>query len=194
MSDGDRLVEQRLRTGKPHRQVGTILLHLLEELIPPITKRCQIPLLHHPAQVRNAALNRLDSTIASRIKHQLRGARQLRGLPRSQAKIHFEGYPSLRVLRTRITAQILLSCGEKCRCSFKCGAVIERSPPHAACGTTQRLHTATLLYADSRGHSFSDERRIKRLPRQRGCGKRQRSLRSAPRSGQPNVVDRHGAK
>jgi hypothetical protein len=51
-----------------------------------------------------------------------------------------------------------------------------------------------LLYADSRGRSFSDERRIKRLPRQRGCGKRQRSLRSAPRSGQPNVVDRHGAK
>ena len=61
-------------------------------------------------------------------------------------------------------------------------------------GATERLHTATALYADSCGDGFGDERCIKRLARERGCGKRQGSLRGAPGSGEANVVDGHGTK
>ncbi len=42
MGDGDRLGEQRLRAGKPHREVWTVLLHLREEVLPAITHTCEI--------------------------------------------------------------------------------------------------------------------------------------------------------
>ena len=62
------------------------------------------------------------------------------------------------------------------------------------CRASERLHTAAALYADSCGDGLGDERCIKRLARERGCGKRQGSLRGAPGSGKANVVDGHGAK
>ena len=151
MSDGDRLGEQRLRTGKPHREVWTVLLHLREEVLPAMAHTRKIPLLHHPAEICNAVFNRLDTTIASGIEHQLRGARELCGLRGRQTKIHLEGDPSLRVLRARVAAKIVLACGEKGRWSFAGGAVVERSLPDVACRANERLHTATALYADSRG-------------------------------------------
>ena len=194
MGDGDRLVEQRLRTGKPHREVWTVLLHLREEVLPAIAHTCEIPLLHHAAEVCNAALNRLDTTIASGIEHELRGALELSGLRGRQAKIRLEGDPSIRVLGTRVAAEIVLACGEKDRWSFTGGAVVERSLPGVACRAAQRLHTAAALYADSCSDGFGDERCIKRLARERGCGKRQGSLRGAPGSGEANIVDGHGAK
>ena len=137
MGDGDRLGEQRLRAGKPHREVWTVLLHLREEILPAIARACEIPLLHHPAEVCNAAFNRLDTAIASGIEHQLRGARELSGLRGRQTKIHLEGDPSLRVLRTRVAAEIVLACGEKDSWSFTRGAVVERSLPHVACRATR---------------------------------------------------------
>src|SRR6202034_11739 len=70
MSDRDRLGQQRLRAGQPHREMWTVPLHLLEEILPSIARACQMPLLHHPAEVCNAALNRLDAAIASGIEHQ----------------------------------------------------------------------------------------------------------------------------
>src|SRR4029077_14190302 len=94
MGDGDRFGEQRLRAGKPHCEVWTVLLHLREEVLPAMTHPCEMPLLHHAAEVCNAAFNRLDTTIAPWIEHQLRGAHELGGLRRSQAKIHLEGDPS----------------------------------------------------------------------------------------------------
>src|ERR1700721_2786790 len=42
MSDGDRFVEQRLRTVKAHREVGTVLLHLCKEALPAKTRTCKI--------------------------------------------------------------------------------------------------------------------------------------------------------
>ena len=80
MGDGDRLGQQRLRAGKPHGKVWTVLLHLREEVLPAMSDPCKIPLLHHAAQVCNAAFDRLDTAIAARIEHQLRRARKLRGL------------------------------------------------------------------------------------------------------------------
>ena len=159
-----------------------------------MTRTCEIPLLHHAAEVCNAAFHRLDTAIASGIEHQLRGARQLSGLRGRQAKIHLEGDPSLWVLRTRVAAEIVLACGEKDGWSFIGGAVVERSLPDVACRAAERLHTAAALYADSRGDGLGDERCIERLARERGCGKRQGSLRGAPGSGEANVVDGHGAK
>ena len=136
MGDGDRLGEQRLRTGKPHREVWTVLLHLRKEVLPAMTRTCEIPLLHHAAEVCNAAFHRLDTAIASGIEHQLRGARKLSGLRGRQAKIHLEGDPLLWVLRTRVAAEIVLACGQKDRWGFTGGAVVERSLPDVAdvCG------------------------------------------------------------
>jgi hypothetical protein len=88
----------------------------------------------------------------------------------------------------------MLACSEKDRRSFIGGTVVERSLPDVACPATERLHTATTLYADSRGDGLGDERCIKRFARERPCGKRQRSLCGAPGSGEANVVDGHGAK
>ena len=80
MGNGDRLSEQRLSAGKPHSEVWTVLLHLRKEVLPAMTRTREMPLLHHAAQVCNAAFHWLDTAIASGIEHQLRGARQLRGL------------------------------------------------------------------------------------------------------------------
>ena len=129
MGDGDRLVEQRLRAGKPHGEVRAVLLHLREEVLPAIARAREIPLLHHAAEVCDAVFNRLDAAIASGIEHQFGGARELGGLRGSQAKIHLEGDPSLRVLGTRVAAEIVLAGGEKNRWSFTGGAVVERSLP-----------------------------------------------------------------
>src|ERR1700739_4893730 len=107
MGDSNWLGEQRLSTGKPHREVWTVLLHLREEVFPAMTCTCEMPLLHHAAEVCNTAFNRLDTTIASGIKHQLRGALQLRSLLGRQAEIHLEGNPSLWILRTRVAAEIM---------------------------------------------------------------------------------------
>ena len=71
-----------------------------------------------------------------------------------------------------MAAEIMLACGEKDRWSFIDGTVVERSLPDVACRATERLHTATTLYADSRGDGLGDERCIKRLARERSCGKR----------------------
>src|SRR5665213_1292107 len=68
MSDGDRFVEQRLRTAKSHRQVGTVLLHLREEALPAKTRTCKIAPLHHTAEIRNAVFHRLNTTVASGIE------------------------------------------------------------------------------------------------------------------------------
>ena len=104
-------VEQRLRTRKPHREMRTVALHPFQEALPAMTHVRQIRLLHHAAEVSNAAFNRLDTAVAPGIKHQLRGARKLGGLRRRKAKIHLEGDPSLRVLRSRMTAEIVLAGG-----------------------------------------------------------------------------------
>src|SRR5277367_3849314 len=167
MGDGDWPGQQRLSTGQSHREVWTVPLHLCEEVLPAMPRTREMPLLHHPAEVRNAAFYRLDTTIASGIEHQLRGALQLSGLRGSQAKIHLEGDPSLWVLRTHVAAEIMLACGEKDRWSFIGSTVVERSLPGVACRATERLHTATTLYADSRRDGLGDERCIKRLARER---------------------------
>ena len=78
MGDSDRLGEQRFRAGKPHCKVWTVLLHLREEALPTEAHTRKIPLLHHAAEVCNAALNRLDTAVASGIEHQLRGALRVR--------------------------------------------------------------------------------------------------------------------
>src|SRR5665213_44743 len=194
MGDGDRFGEQRLRAGKPHREVGAVLLHLREELLPAMAHTGEMPLLHYAAEVCDAALNRLDTAIASGIEHQLGGARELGGLRGREAKIHLEGDPSLRVQRTRVAAEIVLACGEKDRWSFTGGAVVERSLPDVACRAAERLHTATALHADPCGDGFGNERCIQRLARERGCGKRQVGFRGAAGSGEANAVDGHGAK
>ena len=88
----------------------------------------------------------------------------------------------------------MLARGEKdCR-GFTGRAVIERSLPDVGCRTAKRLHTATTLYADSSRDGLGNERCIERLARERSRGKRQRSLRGAPRCGEANVIDRHRAK
>jgi hypothetical protein len=122
---------------------------------------CEIPLLHYPAEVCNAAFNRLDTTIASGIEHQLRGACEISSLRGRKPKIHLESDPSLRVFWTRVAAKIVLACGEKGRRSFKDGAVVERSLPHAGCRATECLNTATAFNADPRGDGLSDECGIK---------------------------------
>src|ERR1700735_408671 len=102
MGDGDRLGEHCLRTGKPHREVWTVLLYLREEVLPAMTCTCEVPLLYHAAEVCNIAFHRLDTSIASGIEHQLRGALEFSGLRGGQAKIHLESDPSLWVLRTNV--------------------------------------------------------------------------------------------
>src|ERR1700733_9128083 len=194
MSDGDRFVEQRLGTVKPHREVGTILLHLRKEALPAKTRTCKISPLHHTAEIRNAVFDRLDTTVASGIERQLGGVRQVSGLGGRQSVIHLESHPLVGVLRARMAAQLVLACGQKDRWGFTGGAVIERNVPDVACRAAERLHAATAFYANSCGDGLGDERCIKRLARERGCGKRQGSLRGAPGSGEANVVDGHGAK
>jgi hypothetical protein len=90
--------------------------------------------------------------------------------------------------------EIVLACGEKDSWSFTDGAIVERRLPSAACGASERLHTAATLYADSCGDGLDDERCIERFARERGCGKRQGSLSGAPGSGETNVVDGHGTE
>ena len=68
MSDDDRFVEQRLRTIKPHCEVGTILLHLRKQAFPAKARTCKIPSLHHTTKIRDAAFHRLDTTVASGIE------------------------------------------------------------------------------------------------------------------------------
>src|SRR5665213_2126303 len=68
MSDGDRFVEKWLRTAKPHREVGTVLLHLRKKTFPAKTRTCKIPPLHHTAEIRNAVFHRLNTTVASGIE------------------------------------------------------------------------------------------------------------------------------
>ena len=82
MGDGDRLGEQWHRTGKPHSEVWAVLLDLRDEVLPAMARTCEMPLLHHAAEICNAAFNRLDTTIAPGIEHQLRGASELSGLRR----------------------------------------------------------------------------------------------------------------
>src|SRR6202044_3968213 len=129
MSDGDRFVEQRLRTVKPHREVGTVLLHLRKEAIPAKARTCKISPLHHTAKIRNAVFDRLDTTVASGIERQLGGVRQVSGLGGRQSVIHLESDPLVRVLRATVAAQIVLARGEKSGWGFVCGAVVERSLP-----------------------------------------------------------------
>jgi hypothetical protein len=93
-----------------------------------------------------------------------------------------------------VSAEIVLACGEKGRRSFTDGAIVERSLPVVVGRTAECLHTAAALYVYSCGNGFGDKRCIKRLARKRGCGKRQRSFRRAPGSGEANIVDGRGAK
>src|SRR5580698_6420898 len=139
MRDRDRLRKQRLRTGESHREMWTVPLHLREEFLPAVARACQMPLLHHPAEVCSAALNRLDSAIATGIEHQLRRVRQLSGLRVRQPKIHLESDPSLRILGTRMAAEIVLACCEKDRCSLTRRSVVERSLPRIAFRPIERL-------------------------------------------------------
>ena len=157
MSDGDRLGEQSLRTGKPHGEVRAVLLHLRKKILPAIARACKIPLLHYPAKICNAAFNRLDTTVASGIEDQFRGAREFGGLRGRQTIIRFEGDPSLRILGTRVAAEIVFACGEKDRWSFTGVAVIETGSPDVACGASERLHRAAALHADPCGDCFGDE-------------------------------------
>src|SRR5579871_726580 len=194
MSDGDRLIEQRLRSVKPHREVGTVLLHLRKEALPAETCTCKIPPLHHTAEIRNAVFHRLNTTVASGIERQFGGVRQLSALGGRQSVIHLEGDPLVRVLRAAVATQIVLARGEKGGWSFECGAIVERSLPEVGSRAAERLHTATTLNTDSRGDSCGDERCIQRFARERGRGKRQRSLRSASGCGKANIIDGHRAK
>jgi hypothetical protein len=93
-----------------------------------------------------------------------------------------------------VAAQIVLARGEKGCWSFSGGTVVKRRLPGIRSGTAKRLHTATALYANSSRNGLGNERCIERLPRERGRGKRQWSLRGSPGSGKANVVDGHGAK
>src|SRR5271170_7553441 len=58
MSDGDRFVEQRLRTLKPHREVEAVLLHLRKEALPAKTRTCEITPSYYTAEIRNAVFYR----------------------------------------------------------------------------------------------------------------------------------------
>src|ERR1700723_489891 len=194
MSDGDRFVEQRLRTVKPHREVGTILLHLRKEALPAKTRTCKISPLHHTAEIRDAVFHRLDTTVASGIERQLGGVRQVSGLGCGQSVIHFEADPLVRVLRTTVAAQIVFARGKKGGWSLACGAVVERSLPEILVRAAERLHTATTLNADSRGDGCGDERCIERLARGRLRGKRQGGRRGASGCGKANIIDGHRAK
>src|SRR3984885_15013275 len=194
MGDGDRFVEQRLRPVKPHREMGTVLLHPRKEALPAKTPTCKIPPLHHTAEIRNAVFHRLDTTVASGIERQLGGVRQVSGLRFRQSVIHLEGDPLVRVLRATVAAQIVLARGEKGGWSFVCGAVIESGLPEVCGRAPERLHTATTLNANTRGAGCGDERCIQRLARERGRGKRQRSLRGASGCGKANIIDGHRAK
>jgi hypothetical protein len=93
-----------------------------------------------------------------------------------------------------MATEIMLAGGEKDRRSFIGGTVVERSLPDIAWRVTERLHATTTLYADSCGDGLGDERCIKRLARERRCGKRQGSLCGAPVSGEANEIDGHGAE
>jgi hypothetical protein len=165
------LASNWLRAGKPHREVRTVLLHLREKILPAIARACEIPLLHHPAKVCNAAFNRLDTTIASGIEHQLRGAREFSGLRGRQAKIHLEGDPSLRVPSD--------ACGRGDRaCLWRERPLELHGVPSSsvACQTplvarTSACTAAAALHADPCGDGLGDERCIKRLARERRCGK-----------------------
>src|ERR1700684_1394955 len=151
MSDDDRFVEQRLRTVKPHCEVGTILLHLRKEALPAKTRTRKIPAFPHQAEIGNAVFHRLDTTVASGIEHQLGGVRQVSGLGGRQPIIHLEGDPLVRVLWASVAAQIVLARGEKGGWSFVCCAVVERSLPEVRGRAAERLHTPTAFDADSGG-------------------------------------------
>src|SRR5580692_2473778 len=154
MSDDDRFVEQWLRTVKPHREVGTILLHLCKEALPAKTRTCKIPPFHHQAEIRNAVFHRLDTTVAAGIEHQLGAVRQVSGLSGRQAIIHLQADPLVRILRATVAAQIVLARGEKGGWSFVSCAVVERSLPEVGGRAAERLHTVTALDADSGGDSL----------------------------------------
>src|SRR5580700_9575027 len=132
MGNCDRLCEQWFRCGKPHRQMRTVPLHLCKDIVPAISLACQISLLNHPAEVCYSTFNRLDSCVASGIKHQLRGPLQLAGLPGREAVIHLKGDPPLRIVRTSEATEVLLAGRKKGRFSFIGGAIVKRSSPHAA--------------------------------------------------------------
>src|SRR5580658_5828654 len=166
MRDCDRFVQQRLCTSKPHREVGTVLLHLRKEALPAKPRTCKIPPLHHTAEICNAVFHRLDTTVASGIERQLGGVRQVSGLGGRQSVIHLESDPLVRVLRATVAAQVVLARGEKGGWSFVCGAVVERSPPEIGGGAAERLHTATALDVDSGVDSLGNERRIERPARE----------------------------
>jgi len=194
MGDGDGPGKQRLGTGQPHGEVRTVPLHPREEALPVIAGARQIPALHHATEVGDAVFHWLDTTVASGIQHELRGAGQLSGLRGSEAVIHFEGDPLLRITGAGVAAEIVFTGGEKGGGGFAGGAVIESSSPSSGCGTAERLHAATLLDADSRGDGPCDEGCIQRLARERSCGKWQRSLGGAPGGGEANVAYGHGAQ
>jgi hypothetical protein len=65
MSDSDRFVEQRLGTVQPHREVGTVLLHLRKESVPAKACACKILSLHHTTEIRDAVFHRLDTAVPS---------------------------------------------------------------------------------------------------------------------------------
>ena len=182
------------RTVKPHREVGTVPLHLCKETLPAKTRTCKIPPLHHAAEVRNAVFHRLDATVASGIESQLRGVRKVGGLGGRQLEIHLEGDPLVGVLGTAVAAQVVLTRGEKGGLSFIRGAVVERGLPEVPGRAAERLHTAATLNADSRGDGCGNERCIQRFARKRGRGKRQRSLRGASGCGKANIIDGHRPK
>src|SRR5580658_8771198 len=194
MSDRDRFVEQRLRTFKPHREVGTVLLHLCEKAIPAKTRACKIPPLHHTAEICHAVFHRLDTAVASGIEGQLGGFAQVSGLGGRQSVIHLEADPLLRVLRATVAAQIVLACSKKGGWSLIYGAVVDLSLPEVRGRAAERLHTATTLNVNPCGDGCGDEGCIERLARERLRGKRQGGRRGASSCGKANVVDGNGAK
>jgi hypothetical protein len=60
MRDGDGLFKQWLRTLKPHREVRTVLLHLLKKALPAEARTRKILPLHHTAKIRDAIFHRLN--------------------------------------------------------------------------------------------------------------------------------------
>jgi hypothetical protein len=194
MSDGDRLVEQRFRSAKPHREVRTVLPHFRKKTLPAKTRTCEISPLHHTTEIRYAVFHRLDTSVASGIECQLGGVPQVSGLGRRQSVVHFEADPLVRVVRAPVTAQIVFACGEKGSWSLVGGVVVELSLPDVGGCPAERLYTAAALNVDSRSDGLGDKRCIERLARKRLRGKWQGSRRGAPRCGQSNVVDVHSAK
>ena len=169
-------------------KVRTVLLHLRKKLSQrwPAARSTSVAPRSRDSRCR---LRPAGCRRSLRVEHQLRGTRQFSGLCRCKTKIHLERDPLFRVVWARMAAQIVLACCEKDCWSFADWPVSQRSLPHVGGRAAERLHAATALDADPSRDCLGNERCIQRLARERGCGKRQRSLRGAPGGGEANVVD-----